>query len=100
MAMNRSMDALNDDIVTFGGREFQHSAKSAMLGGVRVKNKLDKSRNRYENVKSSEAFSGGLQKSNESLKNPWDVLKPEPAKRVSLPNITKNLRTEQSEINL
>lgn len=97
MVMNRSMDALNEDIVSFDVREYQNSAKSVMLGGVRVKSKLDKSRNRYENPKSSEALSGALQKSDNRMRNPWDVLKPEPTYRVSLPSLTKNLKTEQSD---
>lgn len=87
--MNKSLDALNDDLVTFGGSKFQNSPKSVMLGEVRVKKKLDKSRNRYENAKSNESLSGALQKSNESLENPSDVLNLKPNKKVSFPDILK-----------
>lgn len=69
MVMNRSMDALNEQAVSFDVHELQHSYKSVLHEGLRIKPQLEKNRNRYENSKSSEAHTDAVFKSQEKLRS-------------------------------
>ena len=49
--MNKSMDALNDDIVSFENRGQQNTAKS-VYNDANFEQKFEKTRNRYKNATS------------------------------------------------